>query len=97
MIQWKPGNQRRGLKLQKPSNETSLFQTTCRRGKDDAGVGIQRLKGTCSIPVLSSVQLQDVWGSFEAGEAWGNAQSYTILLYHKAFITTAEKAKRHRR
>lgn len=70
VLQCKPGNQRRGLKLQKPNNETSsLFQTTCRGGRDDAGVGIQRLKGICSASVLSSLQLQDVWVSSEAGEA----------------------------
>lgn len=73
---WMPGNQRRDLKTQKLNNETSsLLQTPRGRGKDDAEVGIQTLKGTRFALVLSSVQLKDVCRSFEGGEAWGNGKS----------------------
>ena len=76
MLLWKPGNQRRDLKTQKLNNEiSSLFQTPRGRGKGDAAVRIQRLKGICFALVLSSLQLKDVCGSFEEGEAWGIAKS----------------------
>ena len=76
MLLWKPGNQRRGLKIQKLNNEpSSLFQTPRGRGKDDGGVRTQRLKGSCFASVLSSLQLRDDCRSFEGGEAEGNAKS----------------------
>lgn len=69
MLLWKPGNQRRDLKTPKLNNKiSSLFQTPRGRGKDDAGVGIQRLKGTCFALVVSPLQLKDVCGSFEEGD-----------------------------
>jgi len=71
-----PGNWSRDLKPQKLNNEiSSLFQTPHGRGKDDAEVGIQRLRGTSFALVLSSLQLKDAGGSFEGGEARGNAES----------------------
>lgn len=71
MLLWKPGNQRRDLKPQKLNHELcALFQTPRERGKDDAGVGIQRLKGTHFALVFSPLQLKSTRGSFEEGEAW---------------------------
>lgn len=71
MLLWKPGNWRRGLKPQKLNHELSaLVQTPCVTGIDDAGVGIQRLKGTHFALVLSSLQRKGTRGSFEEGEAW---------------------------
>lgn len=52
-----------------------FFRRLAGEGEDDAGVGIQRLKGTCFALVLPSLQLKDVCGSFEGGKAWGNAKS----------------------
>lgn len=63
------------MRAQKLNNEISYFQTPHGRGKDDARVRIQRLKGTCFALVLPSLQLKDICESFEGGEAWGNAKS----------------------
>ncbi len=53
-----PGNQRRHLKTQKLNTEISyLCQTPHGRGKVHAGVGIQRLKGTC-FGLFSALQLK---------------------------------------
>lgn len=94
-----PGSQRRDLKTHKLAEEiASFFQTPRGRGKDDAGVRIQRLKGTYFVLMLSPLQPKDpvgplkkvTLGEMQRANTHANGrdrQQVTVFLHQPEMLT----------